>query len=40
MMEKELMSEIKVMDMVWNCKFFGTPLLFMDIMVIDDCSSN
>ncbi|EEE60865.1 hypothetical protein OsJ_14512 [Oryza sativa Japonica Group] len=38
MMEKELMSEIKVMDMVWNCKFFGTPLLFMDIMVIDDCS--
>uniref|UniRef100_A0A0D9ZJS2 Uncharacterized protein n=1 Tax=Oryza glumipatula TaxID=40148 RepID=A0A0D9ZJS2_9ORYZ len=45
MMEKELMSEIKVMDMVWNCKFFGTPLLFMDItntgsimVVIDDCS--
>uniref|UniRef100_A0A0D3FUY8 Uncharacterized protein n=1 Tax=Oryza barthii TaxID=65489 RepID=A0A0D3FUY8_9ORYZ len=34
MMEKELMSEIKVMDMVWNCKFFGTPLLFMDITIL------
>uniref|UniRef100_A0A0E0P837 Uncharacterized protein n=1 Tax=Oryza rufipogon TaxID=4529 RepID=A0A0E0P837_ORYRU len=34
MMMEELMSEIKVMDMVWNCKFFGTPLLIMDITIL------
>uniref|UniRef100_A0A0E0IJ93 Uncharacterized protein n=1 Tax=Oryza nivara TaxID=4536 RepID=A0A0E0IJ93_ORYNI len=33
-MMEELMSEIKVMDMVWNCKFFGTPLLIMDITIL------